>query len=231
MFRIKEIRRTYNFSDKTLVQLTDKICDLAHRDLNELSAKGITMERLHALQNKRIDLDDTLNDDDWKAELSIKIADRDMASGKCETLAEKLLNIAKITFSENSARFRSFGFENFSTLSDAEKIKAYKRICRRAHNNMATLSGAGFTDNMLKEFDQANHAYDNAIDALEDFTADSDIAIEDRRKMGNEIFEEINRICKTANKFFSQKNDNRATDYLVNAQGLTANSLMALNPA
>ncbi len=231
MFRIKEIRKTYNFSDKILVQLTDKICDFAQRDLNELSSKGITMERLHALQNKRIDLDDTLNDDDWKDELNIKIADRDLAAKKCESLAEKLLNIARITFSENSARFRSFGFENFSNYSDAQKIKAYKRICRRAHNNMSTLNGAGFTDNMLKEFDNANHDYDFAIDALEDFSADCDIALEDRRKMGNEIFEEINKICKIAYKFHSQKNDARVNDYVINVNHQTSNAVNALYPA
>jgi len=211
----KEVVRDYTFSDGFLVQRTDKVIGDATRDSSELIPEGVTALRLTTLGNNRDTFDAMKDDEEWEGEVSEKAEGRDAAATVCELAVNSIRTKAQNVWGEKKAKYRSFGFDGINELPDEQRIKAYRRVHRRATLNLLALAPEGLTPLILTNFNTANGTYDNAIDELNDKISDRDIATEDRRELGNLIYAEDVKICNTGKNYWLDKDEAKYNDYVI----------------
>ncbi len=223
MSKKEEAVRAYNFADASLMQLADEVVSNGTRDSAELTPQGVTAARLGDLAALNDTFRDMEDDEEWAGLVSEKAEDKDAALAVCEAGTRNIRRMVSNVFGEQSAKYRRFGFTGINDLKDADRIKAYFRVWRRASDLTTELAPEGLTATVLADFRTACETADDAYDALVDTINDRDIATEERIELGNEIYAEVVKICNTGKTYWFDKEEAKYNDYVITPSGTTAN--------
>ncbi|MCF8257022.1 MAG: carboxypeptidase-like regulatory domain-containing protein [Flavobacteriales bacterium] len=223
MSKKPESQRDYNFSDGVLMQLTDTVIGNGNRDTAELTPEGVTPARLTDLGTLNDTFRDMPDDVEWAGLLSERTEEKDAALEVCATGVRNIRRMAANIFGEGKPKYRRFGFDSINSLKDADRIREYFRIHRRAVQNAALLAPEGLTATVLADFRAACEAADDAYDVMVDTIEDRDEATEDRVELGNEIYAEVVKICNTGKTYWFDRSEAKYNDYVITPSGTTAN--------
>lgn len=208
-------KRLYNFSDGTLVQLSDAVRGFLNRDLAELSGYAIDAATLTAMQALRTAFSATSTDVTQVAIVKGLTSAKDAARDAAETILRNLKIKVQGKVGIDPAIVESLGIGNISKETDSDLVRVGENAVIRATALLADLSGTGVDAPYLASVTAILNTFDNAIDAQRQGEASRELVTNDRILKGNALYTEIVRLCDFGKDRYYSTNEAKYNDYVI----------------
>ena len=211
----KIINRQYHFDDASLITTAKAKIAYMRRDIAELAQFGITSAGLDALDAQTDDFEAFPTDIELEGD-QMDATERKNAKAEAirEAVASVMLRVQN-KFGFGSARYKSFGTTGLAKRDDANLMIAALRVVDRATFYLADLAEHGLA---MPELDALSALCDEFKLLLIEHnkkTGDRSIAQEDSVLMGNALFEELKKYCRSAKSRWRTKSEARYNDYII----------------
>lgn len=207
--------RDYKMGDGTLIQTADDFKNSATRDLAQLSDYNIDAAWINTFETAR----DAFSDKPTDVELMglMMYATQQKNEARLLLLEEirQVVGRARLVFSENDGRYRAFGTEDLSNQTDNDLVRTGRRVVRMGTNFLGDLAAKGLTQAILDNLLVLTNDFDVKIDVQGDKVKERDIAVDERIKLGNELYALLVELGDVGKLYWSSKNEAYYNDYVI----------------
>lgn len=216
---LKPLRRSYNCSDADLKQIADQISNCVTRDMTDFADYNISATDIAAFRAIIITFEDRINDDESLGEQQIETDTKNALRKQLEDLLRLIRMAAQLKYG-NQGKYRKFGFDGFSTLTDNDFIRMVKRV-GRVLAELETELTPSFPSIHAKllALTTKGDAFDNAVNAIIDKKNARDIVTQDRILAGNAVYTELSRLSAIGKVLYQDINEAKYNDYVLGFQG------------
>ncbi len=116
---------------------------------------------------------------------------------------------------EGRGKYKTFGFEDMTRLSDNELYRMVKRVVRVGTSLQADLTLQGLTPTQLTDLTALNTKLDTDIDAVHDAEEQRDLQTQDRIKKGNMLYKEMVKLSSIGQSLFQDTDEAKYNDYVL----------------
>lgn len=211
----KEPKRLYHFDDATLITLSKSKIAFMRRDLAELAQFGVTAVELDDLDAQTDVFEEFPTDIELEGD-QMDATERKNAKAEAirEAVASVMLRVQN-KFGFGSARYKSFDTKDLARRDDANLLIAALRVVNRATLYLADLAAYGLAMPELNALSALCDEFKLLLIEHNKKTGDRSIAQEDRVLMGNALFEELKKYCRSAKSRWRTKSEARYNDYII----------------
>ena len=211
----KVVNRLYKLDDAELITISKAKVAFMRRDLAELAQFGITAVELDALDAQIDDFEAFPTDIELEGE-QMDVTERKNAKANAikEAIAPIMLRVQN-KFGHGSARYKSFATKNLVNRDDANLHIGSLRVVKRATLYLADLSAQGLTVAELDALTVLCEEFKLLLIDHNNKIADRSIAQEDRVLMGNALFDQLKKYCRSAKSQWFSKSEARFNDYII----------------
>jgi len=215
MAKKQKPKRLYNFSDGTLIQLSDAVRGFLNRDLAELSGHAIDAATLTAMQALRTAFSATSTDVTQVAIVKGFTTAKDNARDATEIILRNLKNNAETKPGIEPGLVESLGIGQISKVGDSDLARLGENAVTRATTLLAQLIGSGIDAPYLASVSAIISTFDAAIDSQTQAEADRELVTNDRINKGNALYTEIVRLCSKGKDRYYSTNEAKYNDYII----------------
>ena len=212
----KRIRtRDYKMSDAKLIQTADNFRSIGNRDLAELAVYNIDVAWMTNFENKRDEFSNTPTDVELMGDMIYATQQKNAARN---VLLEEIRQMdvrAEFVFGKTDGRYRSFGFEDLSKQKDEALVRTGGRVFRRGTAFLTELGAKGLTVAMLTNLSNVTDDFDDKIDDQEDAVYARDIAVDERIRIGNELYAMLVELGEMGKAYWATRNEAKYNDYII----------------
>lgn len=227
----KPTKRTYPFSDGTLVQTADDIIAFGTRDLADIGGFGYTALEIGAIQTIRDTFFGFPVDEFYSGEISVATAAKNAAVATMANRAEDIVMIASRTYGDASPTMSLFGFTGFGKRRDPDKLMVCKTIHKVATDRLAELTAKGLTAGILTDFLGEINAADLAFTTKNIKVSERDSKTQERIILGNSLYAKIVELCKVGKHVYEDTDEAKYNDYVINESNAPGTQVSSGNPA
>ena len=207
--------RQYNYPDADLyLQCMERI-KAANRDLASFAQYGYDKQRLAkflAMCEKFRNLPD---DDELVGDQMLTTEKKSTASEKLKSAIRSIMTRVAIKYNNRSGRYRKFGTAKMGDMTDAQLLFCGRRVARVARQQYDFLSDVGISENNIQKVVDTCRNFENALNIQQDKVADRDIAVENRIKQGNKIYEELIVLCNIGKDIWAETDPIKYESYTI----------------
>jgi hypothetical protein len=185
------------------------------RDKDEFVKFGITENHFNEL-NDMLETFGAIQTDEEL--LGVQIAatqTRDEAAAQLRDSITSIMTRAANKFGAGSGYYRKFGVSGLARLDNGALSSCARRVQRVATEYQADLQTEGLSAEVMKELDNRQQIFNEALARQEDAIAERDIAAEKRIDHANVIYSIIVKYCFTGKRIWEGKNEARYNDYVL----------------
>lgn len=217
--------RLYTIADADLKQLADKVRNSITRDLAQFNTRNITNADVAAFDTLIGQFDNGSTDVEMIGDNANVVLKKDALATQIQVAIRPIRNMADITYN-GVGKYKIFGFEDMSNLTDNELYRLVKRVVRVATSLMADLMPKGLTTQQLTNLDAMGQSFDKAIDDVAAANENRDLHTQDRIVMGNALWAQMGILASIGQSLFADVDEARYNDYvLIGSRTVTAASI------
>lgn len=213
--KLKIRKRTYRMKDADLTQTSDDIVDSAERDAAELVAYGITPVEITAIKAARDAFADMPSDNNFMADMMIATETKNATREQLHIAARQITGRAKIKFGDKSGKYRKFDTDDMSQLSDNDFVRAIRGVELAATEFLTELDSTGLTQTMIDDLLALRILFDDQVDAQKSAIKARDIAVDERIRLGNELYALLVTLADTGKLCWESVNEAKYNDYVI----------------
>ncbi len=202
-------------SDADLLQRADLLAISIARDSAAFATRAVDAPRIALMTDARDAFDDYPTDVELLGDVSDKTQTKDGIRRNVEIAVRTIRNMAEIQF-KDLRKYKTFGFEGITELTDNDLYRATKRVLRVATANKTALANQGLTDANLAAFTTLNTSFDDAIDTAHEAVELRDVATQERITLGNELWKNMSELASIGKSLFADTDPARYNDYVLN---------------
>lgn len=209
--------RALNFamSYNELLNLSFEKEVLLTRDQADLANREITTARITAFAALRNTFMAVPTDDTMKANITIAINARDAVADELKVNIREVLGIAKNTFGEGAAQYKTFNGGELSRLDATDISFLSVTIVTQGNVYMANMQPKGLTPAMLTTISTLKETLDSRIKAVQAANAAQLTTTQNRHLAANNLFDEMTAMCNTAQVYYADRNPQKANEYVI----------------
>ena len=136
-------------------------------------------------------------------------------SEKLKTAIRSIMTRVAMKYHNRSGRYRKFGTTKMGDMSDPQLVFCGRRVARVARQQMHFLDEVGVTETQISKVIEAAKAFEDAINRKQDKSADRDIMVEVRTKIGNEMYRELIILCIIGKDIWIEKDTVKYEQYVI----------------
>jgi len=121
-----------------------------------------------------------------------------------------------VKFGEQSGQYRALRADNLSQQRGDELVRTARAVSRRATLYLMELASEGLTAAIIADLDAKTQLLDDAIDSQLDAVKNRDIAVDERIKNGNDLYEALMNLAEYGKSAWFSVNEAKYNDYIVN---------------
>ena len=202
-------------SDASLIQLCDRINNAAKRDATQMDTFGINESFLSDFYSGRNLFANMQTDEELSGYMMIATQSKNQKANDLRILIRQHRVRVTNLYGEGSAQDKMLGIETLSRLSDEDLARTGKRVHRVLSGFVAELAGQGVTQAMLTDFLNLVNAFDTSIDGQDSAVRNRDIAVDERVKAGNELYQNCIKIANAGKAIFESTGLSQYKDYVI----------------
>ena len=188
---------------------------LLTRDQTDLVSRGITTARITAFEGLRNAFMAVPTDDTMKAKISIAINARDVVANQMRIAIREVLGIAKNTFGEASAEYKTFNGKEISRIDAAGLSFLSVTIVTQGTNYSAQMTPKGLTTAMLTTITALKATLDAKIKEVDIANSAQLTTTQNRHNAANALFDEMTAMCNAARVYYADRNALKAEEYTI----------------
>ncbi len=188
---------------------------LLTRDQTDLVSRGITTARITAFEGLRNAFMEVPTDDTMKANISIAINARDVVANQMRIAIREVLGIAKNTFGEGSAEYKTFNGNEISRIDAAGLSFLSVTIVTQGTNYSAQMTPKGLTTAMLTTITALKATLDAKIKEVDIASSAQLTTTQKRHNAANALFDEMTAMCNAAQVYYADRNALKAEEYTI----------------
>jgi hypothetical protein len=212
---MKIAKRKYKMSDATHIQVADDMMDSATRDLVELAIYGVDAASIAAIGLLRDDFSNTATDNELMGDLMTATSNRNAKAVQVRNAINPIATRFRVRYGEDSGKYRGLGIELLSQQSADQLVRTGRAVVRRATQNLAEV-GQGLTMAEIDALALLVGELDTLVDEQRAAVKDRDIAVDERIKKGNALYEEIVKLAEYGKAAWLNVNESKYNDYVIN---------------
>ncbi len=209
----QHINRRHNFQDAELYLNCVERIRYAHRDLAFFEQYGYDLERLKRFKAQCERFRELPDDDELLGDQMICTEKKYKAADKLRAAIRSLMTRVAMKYSNRSGRYRKFGTAKLGDMSDAQLLFCARRVVRVARQQMDFLEEVGVNETLLQRITEAAREFERAVNIQQDKVADRDIAVERRIEAGNQLYDELVKLCNIGKDIWAGKDPARYDEY------------------
>ncbi len=188
---------------------------LLTRDQADLAARGITVARITAFAGLRNTFMAVPQDETMVALITVAINSRDAVATSMQIAIREVVGIAKNTFGDGSADYKTFMASDLSRMNAADLSFLSVTIVSRGNVYLAQMAPKGLTAAMLAAITTLKTSLDTKIKDVETAQANQLITTQNRHVIANAFFDEMKAMCDTAQVYYVDRNKLKAEEYVI----------------
>ncbi len=210
-----EVTRNYSISDSDMIQLSRRIFTFLQRDIALFQSYGYTPTTLTDYKQQ------IENFSNMPTDLEL-LGDQEGATADKASLRNKLLNKlrnmrerVKLVFEDGTGRYTKFGFVGMSSITDNDLVQASLRAIRCGHQYQSVLDAVGVNIAYLDDIKQTTTIFQDNLLVQVTTISDRDIATEDRREAGNDLYANMVKHAEIGKAIWSNVDEAKYNDYVI----------------
>ncbi len=211
----QSIIRQYNFPDADLYLQCLEVIKYARRDKKQFGDYGIDLIKLKQIQDRCKKFQQLPNDDELVGDQMIVTEKKYKAAEQLKTAIRSLMMRVAMKFNNRTGRYRKFGTAKMGDMTDAQLLLCGRRVIRVARQQLDFLGEVGMNENIIGRVQDACQKFENAIHIQQDKLHDRDIAVENRVKIGNQIYDEYVNLCNIGKDIWAEKDPVKYENYVI----------------
>ncbi len=211
---MKPVKRKYKMADATLVQTSDDLTGSATRDLVELTIYGVDAAAIAAIVLLRDDFSNTATDNELMGDLMVATANRNEKAVEVRNAINPIATRFRVRYGESSGKYRGLGIELLSQQNADQLVRTGRAVVRRSTQNLVEI-GQGLTALEIAALETLVGELDALVDVQRDAVKDRDIAVDERIKKGNTLYEELVKIAEYGKAAWLNVNESKYNDYVI----------------
>lgn len=216
---LKPIRRNYNCSDANLKAAADQIANCATRDIADFAAYNVDVDAVAAFQATVTAFADKTTDDESLGDQKTETDNKNALRKDIEDTLRLIRTAAQLKYA-GQGKYRKFGFDGFTELSDNGLVRMVRRVIR-VLTELKTEMTPSFPsiNDKLTSLTTKGNAFDDAVDQIIDKKNARDIATQDRIIAGNAVYAGLYKFCTIGKALYQDTNEAKYNDYVLGFQG------------
>ena len=211
----QSINREYNFPDADLYMQCLERIRYAERDIAEFSTYSYSAERIQKFKDLCQKFDNLPSDDEMLGEQMVFTENKKTTSEQLKTAIRSVMMRVAMKYNNRSGRYRKFGTAKLGDMTDAQLIFCARRVSRVGKQLMPFLEEAGLSEVHLDKVIECSRAFEDAVNRKQDKVSDRDILVENRTKLGNEMYREFIVLCNIGKDIWVEKDTVKYEQYVI----------------
>lgn len=207
--------REYNFPDADLYMQCMERIKYAERDIVNFTTYNYGQERIDAFKKVCEKFDQLPSDDEMLGEQMEFTQRKKEAAEKLKTAIRSIMTRVAMKYHNRSGRYRKFGTTKMGDMSDPQLVFCGRRVARVARQQMPFLEEVGVSEVQVTKVLEACKAFEDAINRKQDKSADRDIMVEVRTKIGNEMYRELIILCNIGKDIWIEKDTIKYEQFVI----------------
>ena len=207
--------REYNFPDADLYMQCMERIRYAERDGVDFTTYNYGQDRIDAFIKVCKKFDELPSDDEMLGEQMEFTTKKKDTSEKLKTAIRSIMTRVAMKYHNRSGRYRKFGTTKMGDMSDPQLVFCGRRVARVARQQMPFLDEVGVTEAQVMKVLEACKAFEDAINRKQDKSADRDIMVEVRTRIGNEMYRELIILCNIGKDIWIEKDTVKYEQYVI----------------
>jgi hypothetical protein len=158
--------------------------------------------------------DNTTTDIELQGAVSVAVQVKDATVSAIHKAVRTIRSMAEQAY-EGKGKYKTFGFEDMTRLSDNDLYRMVKRVVRVATSLQADLTLQGLTANQLSDLTSLDNKLDTDIDTVHDAEEQRDLQTQDRIKKGNMLYKEMAKLASIGQSLFQDTDEAKYNDYVL----------------
>ena len=188
---------------------------LLTRDQADLASRGITVARIIAFAGLRNTFMNVPQDETMVALISVATNSRDAVVSDMRIAIREVVGIAKNTFGDGSAEYKTFKSGDLSRTDAADLSFLSVTIVARGNAYLAQMATKGLTAAMLTNITTLKGTLDTKIKDVETAQANQLTTTQTRHTAANSLFDEMSAMCDAAQVYYADRNPLKASEYVI----------------
>ncbi len=210
--------RNYKCPDSILKQRSDLVALFIERDIAQFNLRSVTMVTVGFFKDLIVDFFDVTSDIELRGAIGEAVEIRN--AKRVEVLKNNVMirTMVMNKWGEKSAKYRMYGWDGMSELTDDFLCRLTKVIVNQATKHLALAGGLateGLTSAMLTALTDLNSEFDDAIDNVGYAISARAEGAHERVTKGNILFKEFARLCNIGKELFNGVDGAKYKDYLM----------------
>jgi hypothetical protein len=215
MAQNNSLKRNYTFADTKLERMASLLAATVLDDIDKFANYGVTEAVVDSFKSLIENSKNTPTDIEFSCLEQSATEDKDNLAENLRAGIRTVRTIAANKWGIRDAKYRSYGFDGMSGLSDEKLHRLGKRTIKLASQQLADLASEGLTQAFIDNLQNTNNDFDESIDLQAEAEINRDIATQDRILAGNTLFKEVMRLSKIGQDIFASTNAVKYKFYLV----------------
>jgi hypothetical protein len=211
----KEAVRKYIFPDAKLVTTGNAKVAFMERDAAEFLDFGITAAMVADLKTKITDFSDFSTDVESLNDQTLATAAKDAKSAELKQAITHVMFRVEAKYTTKSAKYRKFGANDISQVSDSKLIITAKRVVRVGMPMLAELATNGVTAAMFNNITTMANDFEDLLIEKEMKVGDRDIQQEDRVEAANLVYATLVKYCGIGQAIWGSVDVAKYNDYVI----------------
>ncbi|MGE0636449.1 MAG: hypothetical protein AB7G44_05685 [Bacteroidia bacterium] len=211
---MKPVKRKYKMADAKLIQLADDLLGSAARDAAELANYGVDTAYTDAIEVLRDDFSNTPTDNELMGEMMDATDARNNKATQVRNAIGPIATRFRVKYGETSGKYRGLSIDLLSQQDTAELVRTGRAVVRMATQNLAEV-GQGLTMVEIDALTLLVGELDILVDEQRTAVKDRDIAVDDRIKKGNSLYEAIVKLAEYGKSAWLNVNESKYNDYVI----------------
>jgi len=182
--------------------------------LRIFNTRNITTTEVAAFETMIESFNNSNTDQELQGALNVEVIQKDGFADSIRKAIRPIRNMAELAFGTNG-KYKIFGFDDMSLLSDSDLQRTAKRIVRVGNNLLTDLQPKGLTAAQLTTLETLATDLDKAIDKVGAANENRDLQTQERITLGNTLWAEMSTLASIGQSLYADTNEAKYNDYVL----------------
>ena len=215
MAKKEEVKRVYHFADSWLIELSNRTKQFIQRDISEFGSYNVDEAAVTTFDGEINAFEAFETDEEYAGLQSEKTEEKDAAMEGVKTDVRSIMTRIESKHKPNTARYRRFGTKGLNEMYNGQVLSCGRRVARVARAVLVDYEDVGLTAEIITELETKCQTLEDKLDEQADAVADRDIATEDRREMGNALYNKLMNYCSFGQQIWVETDEAKYNDYVI----------------
>lgn len=207
--------RLYKMSDADLIDTANGKHTFMLRDAVSFLDFGIDSIMI-AEFNTLIDAYEVLTPDNvYEARVKTATQEKNNLREEAMTMIRTIRARGRVVWGERSPKNEELAAKGISRMNDREFLTVSRSVVTQATIYLTELTPAGLSQIQIDALEAKNQEFEDKMEDKKSKVADRDIAADDRKRKGNEIYELMVKYCDIGKAIYFEVDEAKYNDYII----------------